>query len=60
MAESDPTLGVLGGKPVSWQGFENWEERAQRIATMLRQRQEQIRYVGWRATMRWGTCMEPR
>ena len=46
MAESDQPLGVLGGKPVSWQGFENWEERAQRIATMLRQRQEQIRYVG--------------
>lgn len=37
---------ALGGKPVSWDPPANWEDRARRIAAMLRQRQEQVRFVG--------------
>jgi hypothetical protein len=37
---------ALGGKPVSWDPPANWEDRARRIAGMLRQRQEQVRFVG--------------
>ncbi|HJN91857.1 MAG TPA: hypothetical protein QGF05_03895, partial [Dehalococcoidia bacterium] len=37
---------TLGGKPVSWDRPENWEDRAKRIAGMLKQRQEAIRLVG--------------
>ena len=37
---------MLGGKPVSWDRPENWEDRAKRIAGMLKQRQEAIRLVG--------------
>lgn len=37
---------AIGGKPVVWDPPENWEERAKRIARLLRQREDKIRAIG--------------
>ncbi len=37
---------TLGGKPVSWDPADNWQERAKRIAAFLRQQEPRIRAIG--------------